>query len=177
MSVDAVLWRSLSCPLWLRPDGACLRCSTTSMLCVSLGINFAPFPFVTGLREGSAAELLAVHNPGLRAGICVTHIGDDPIAGLSLEASTQLMQNAGRPLTLCFRALPSPFATGRPNDTIAAAHDMVAAASAAAGRERELPPEPEPEPERGLQPHHTGILDESVPVGLGAAAAEALDML
>ena len=163
------------CSLCVRANETFQRCSTAPLLCVLLGIDFSPFPFVTGLRQGSAAEMIAVQNPGLRAGLCVTHIGDDPIAGMSLESSTQLMRNAGRPLALSFRALPSPWATDRPNDTVATSHNMVAVAPAAADRERE--PFPEPEPELGPQPHGAGVLDESVPVGVGAVAAEALDML
>jgi hypothetical protein len=134
------------------------------------GIDFNPFPFVTGLRPGSAAEMLALQNPAqaIRPGLCVTHIGDDPIAGISLESSTKLMQNAGRPLTLFFRALPSPWATGRPNDT-----DNKGTLSTFAP----APLGSEPEPAIDQQPHINDALDESVPVAGAIATAAVVDML
>ena len=73
-----------------------------------------------------------------------------------MDASFSLMKNAGRPLTLKFRAAPSPWATGR--------------APVAEGPEPE--PEPEPSPGGSLAAGG-GLLDESVPVEEGGA----LDML
>eukprot|EP01043_Picozoa_sp_COSAG02_P045851 COSAG02_NODE_4233_length_5606_cov_115.218230_5_plen_64_part_00 len=61
------------------------------------------------------------------------------------------MQTAGRPVTLSFRALPSPWATGRPNDT----DNKGTFAPAPLGSE--------PEPEVDQQPHVADALDESVP--------------
>lgn len=83
------------------------------------------------------------------------------------------MQNAGRPLILSFRALPSPWFTGRPNGTGTGTDNMGAVAPL--GREQEALSEPEPEPDQ--QPHVADALDESVPVDAGANATAAQDML
>lgn len=136
------------------------------------GLDFV-FPFVKGLRSGSAAEMIAAAQcTALRPGLCITHIGGTPIAGISLDASTQVMQNAGRPLTLTFRAVPSPWATDRPvqaQDTLHPGSGVSSMSGVSTPRdsitssasvEDSAPGGPEPEPEAG-----TGLLDESVAVG------------
>ena len=144
--------------LWVR--------STASLISAGLsvtrglrraGIDFV-FPFVKSLRPGSAAELLAIH--GLKPGLCMTHVAGHPIGGLSMPASHKLMTEAGRPLVLTFRPVPSPW---------------LADDGSRPGTPREAMPEPEPEPgsgseggSAGSQPVQSLAIDESVEVGAGS---------
>ena len=147
--------------LWVRSTASLISAglSVTRGL-LRAGIDFV-FPFVKSLRPGSAAELLAIH--GLKPGLCMTHVAGHPIGGLSMPASHKLMTEAGRPLVLTFRPVPSPWLAddgSRPG---------------APGTPREAMPEPEPEPEpgseggsAGSQPVQSLAIDESVEVGAGS---------
>lgn len=113
--------------------------------------------------------MLALQTPALRPGLCITHIGDDPIAGISQDSCKKLMQNQQSlgHLTISFRAVPSPWATDRPNDTVAGAHTA---------SQSTYPVEPEPDPEPELERHDIGALhvDESIPVGVEATTTDML---
>ena len=102
--------------------------------------------------------MIALQNPALRPGLCITHIGDDPIAGISQDASKKLMQNqqSQGALTLSFRALPSPWATDRKPEAEACCDTEAV----------------EPEPEQ----HRVGALhvDESIPVDMPATTTDML---
>jgi len=144
--------------LWVRSTASLISAglSVTRGL-LRAGIDFV-FPFVKSLRPGSAAELLAIH--GLKPGLCMTHVAGHPIGGLSMPASHKLMTEAGRPLVLTFRPVPSPW---------------LADDGSRPGTPREAMPEPEPEPEpgseggsAGSQPVQSLAIDESVEVGAGS---------
>ena len=144
--------------LWVRSTASLISvglCVTRGLL--RAGIDFV-FPFVKSLRPGSAAELLAIH--GLKPGLCMTHVAGHPIGGLSMPASHKLMTEAGRPLVLTFRPVPSPW---------------LADDGSRPGTPREAMPEPEPEPglgseggSAGSQPVQSLAIDESVEVGAGS---------
>ena len=85
------------------------------------------------------------------------------------------MRNAGRPLTLSFRALPSPWATSRPNEAVNA-HQTTSVGVVGPSDDT---PISEPQPQPQLRPHDLAALDESVAVGVAQTTpeAKALDML